>query len=587
MSDEKTIDLFLERAAVQRRLNQVLASVGNAVTLLALLAVTILLVNGLTWLLAPLIPKLTEFAILNVAPFRWIVSLLLMIRKAALIILPFGTQTVLLLFGIGLASGIILILRSWFKPISSLTVAKEIDVRYGLFDRLSSAVEFAAKGEKSDFIRAAKTDAAAHIGGLDARQAVPLEVPRRIHLKPTLAAYAATMTVTIAVALILALAISPVTSAKNRLKVDTSDLHRSLEDLMADAARNGDHVSENINKKIQDILSKLEKGELTKEEAMKELSDLQKEIQQDQEQAGEQDAEQAMKQMASDFAKSEMSSDVADQLQQKNAEAAAEKMEELSKEVGNGDQTQQQKNDLRDALNAASKTAGSSQDADMQQMSKDLKQSADDMSKGDNKGASEQLQKAAQDMKNMAQKEGNNQRLEDAKKQLDNIRDSVRSAAEQKNDGSQQQGGQQNGQPKPNDNKASNGQQGGDQKGQPGDQKDQNSSQSQNGQQQADQNANGNQGQGLNAGAQEGDKKLVDPSERTDAKKKDEIQGEAGDEKPPMSDDKKSDLTATTNYKNTVTAAQRSAQDVINHDDVPPSYRRVVKKYFNSIKPKK
>src|SRR4051812_45930752 len=104
MSDEKTIEVFLERAAGQRRLNQVLASLGNALTLLALLAVTILLVNGLTWLLAPLIPKLTQIAILNVAPFRWIVSLLLTIRSAALVILPFSARTIILLFAVGIAS---------------------------------------------------------------------------------------------------------------------------------------------------------------------------------------------------------------------------------------------------------------------------------------------------------------------------------------------------------------------------------------------------------------------------------------------------------------------------------------------------
>ena len=586
MSDEKTIEVFLERAAGQRRLNQVLVSVGNAITLLALLAVTILLVDGLTWLLAPQIPKLTQIAILNVAPFRWVVSLMLIIRNAVLVILPFSTRTVMLLFGVGVASSLVLIFRAWLKPISNLTVAKEIDVRFGLFDRLSSAVEFTTKGEKSDFVRAVKQDAVSQISAIDAREAVPLQIPRKIHFASTLTAYAATMIVAIALAVILTIS-TPVTEAKGRLKVDTRDLHQSLEDMMNDATKNGDRVAENINKKIQDILSKLEKGELSKEEAMKELSDLQKEIQQDQEQAGDQDAEQAMKQMASDFAKSDMASDVADQLQQKNADAASEKMDDLSKQVGNGDQSQQQKDSLKEALNSASKTAGSSQDSDMQQMSKDLKQSAEDMSKGDNKGASEQLQKAAQDLKNMAQKEGNNQRLDDAKKQLDNIRDSVRSAAEQKNDGAQQQGGQQNGQPKPNDNKSNGQQQGGDQKGQPGDSKDQNSQPSQNGQQQADQNANGNQGQGLNAGAQEGDKKLVDPSQRADAKQKEEIQGEATEQPPPMSEDKKSDLNATTNYKNTVTAAQRAAQDVINHDDVPPSYRRVVKKYFNSIKPKK
>ncbi|HZS47130.1 MAG TPA: hypothetical protein VFC63_18795 [Blastocatellia bacterium] len=586
MSEDKTLDLFLNRAVERKRLNRLLTSFGNIITLLALLGVTLLVVNLLLWLVTPLVPKLSEYALFNILPFRWIVSLLAYGVKTISSALAFSGRTVAILFGVGLASGVFLLLRSWFSPISLLAMAQEIDIRFGLHDRLSSAVEFRNKKSKSDFVRAATADAAAQIAKIDPEAAVPVRIPRSIQLTSTLAAYAATMAVTVIIGLVLALTLSTsVTEAKAKIKVDTGNLRADIEELKKEAALNGDRVSENINKKIEDILNKLEKGELSKEEALKELSDLQREIQQDQQ--GEEDLDKTMQQMANDFARSQMSSDVADQLQQKNSDAASEKMEELSKQVGNGDMTKQQSDSLRDALNAAAKSAGNSQDSDMKQMSNDLKQSAEQMNQGDNKGASQQLQKAADDLKKLGQKDSNNQRLDEAKRQLDNIRDSIQSASEQKNnDGQQQSGNQQSGQQKSDKSQSGSNQQGGSQKGQPGDSKDQNNSSMQNGQQ-PDQNSNDAQGKGLNAGAQPGDKKLEDPSQRSDAKQKEEIEGQAGDQKPPESTDKKSDLNATTNYKNTVTAAERAAQDVINHDDVPPSYRRVVKKYFNSIKPKK
>jgi hypothetical protein len=74
-------------------------------------------------------------------------------------------------------------LAGWLCPIEPLRLARALDRAAGSQDRFASAVQLQAH-HRQQRVRLIVDDALSHVGGADARQALPLEVPRELRLLP-------------------------------------------------------------------------------------------------------------------------------------------------------------------------------------------------------------------------------------------------------------------------------------------------------------------------------------------------------------------------------------------------------------------
>lgn len=482
---------------------------------------------------------------------------------------PLPRASVIAIFGLAVAIFFAAALHSLLKSVPPTSVAKMADSRLKLKDRLSSALDFAGRSDKSDFMEAAMRDAARQISAVNPAQCFPIVRPR---LLSTFAAL-----ILCALAAVILSALLPLRNtivAKDRIRIQDQSQAKLEAGLLKDSAvRNGDRKAEEIAREIEKILQQLERGELTREEALQRIAELQRQIGEKNQSQPDQD----LKQMASAFARSEASSEIAKQLDQGNLNQAAQEMRDLAEKLAQERLSEQQSNSLKDALNQAAQAGQQSNNQSMQQMGQNFRQGASDLQQKDQRGASEQMKDAARNLEQLAQQQSQGQRMNNAMRQLEELKTAVRFAERAGSGDSKQQSGQS----------GSSSQEQAKEKGQ-GQGQGEGRSQQQGASNQNPKQDDQNQGRGGNqAGAQEGSKEHSSPTERAEAKQTDKVEGERSQEKVEMQIDKNPDAKSSVAYREAFANYNAAAQEAIAREEIPPSYKLYVKRYFQAIKPKK
>jgi DNA segregation ATPase FtsK/SpoIIIE-like protein len=218
--------------------------------------------------------------------FRWRVRLLLAMRLA----------TVGIAVTAGAAAVVVLILRLrglWYPmllpeiclgavvtaaalaalvwPLPDRSVARSADRRLGLRDRLGSALEFARGGTPSGMDRAAIADAIEYLRSAHARDAYPVRTHRATAAAGIcLAALVLSQTLPIP-ALLLP---DREREEKAQLRQEAAKIEPLAKELEEVAKQSGDDEAEEVARRLKKLAQQLERGHLTKKQALLKLQDL-------------------------------------------------------------------------------------------------------------------------------------------------------------------------------------------------------------------------------------------------------------------------------------------------------------------------
>ena len=236
--------------------------------------------------------------------------------------------------------------------------AVALDRHHGLADRLSSALDFAARkrSDRTDFMQATIADAIAHAGGVDPKRAVPIPMPRDLAVAAGFAALLAS------VMLFEVRRHEVVAAAKtiDALEVTPDDLD-AVREFLRDMEQRplSDDTKAAINE-FNQLVEDLAQKRLDRTEAFRKLQSLEEKLLNGRD-ANAKDLEEALAKMGEELKKSEATKPAGEALTNKNLAEASEKLKELAKKLkeegGKFDKAQLEK--MRDAL----KKAAESQDA--------------------------------------------------------------------------------------------------------------------------------------------------------------------------------------------------------------------------------
>ena len=301
----------------------------------------------------------------------------------------------------GVALGVIIGLT---RQISPMAAAQLADERMELKERLSSGLDFATRGQRSDITEAQIADAAQHVRDLRAAQVFPWKPPRQWRwLAGSVALFVASIVVP-------DLPILHSKEAQEEKKI-VAEQGAKLEEVAKKQLKDkkpGDNNAEIMRRILENqkaLGEEMRRGRLTKKQAMLKMQDLMKQMKEQQAKLGansgtqptkslDEAAKELQKQATEQAAKGKNESakalaDMARALQNKDGKEAGRQLEELARKMKEGKMTAQE----------------------AEQLSEAMRQMAQAMQGTEMKDAAPQLQQAAEALKNAAQQ---NQNLQQA-----------------------------------------------------------------------------------------------------------------------------------------------------------------------------
>lgn len=256
----------------------------------------------------------------------------------------------------GLLLGPLGFFLGWLRPVPSIPAAKQIDLTHQFNDRLSSALDFARAPEPGPFEQVAIREALALVGKVKPSQAAPLSLPKDTGTALALAG-ALVLLAAIQFPREVAEALAPVKTPIQALVIDEFDLTKQKEkalELLQLAKEEQDPELEKVAKKLLELWEAVERGELTQEEALKQLAALEKELS-DGAEAKQQSLQAQANELAKALEKNKDTKALAKALAEGDLQKAAEELQKLAEaaEKMSPDQREQ----LKEALEKAAELA--------------------------------------------------------------------------------------------------------------------------------------------------------------------------------------------------------------------------------------
>jgi hypothetical protein len=309
-------------------------------------------------------------------------------------------------------------------------VATRLDRASGLSDRLASALEFQRRldsGEKfppetAALMKAAISDAATVVAKANPKAAAPIKTPTDLGPVAVFAAVA------LLVSLMAfkpdlpddaSLASLSNNTGKNGLNaadpdeqgLDKDDVDYSkqyVKDLQQMADQTGDQQLKQLAEELEALLDKAEKGEISKEELIAKMDELEKKYMEGSEQ-DEQAMLDALKNSGKELQKEPLTKRLGEALESGDMDAAQKELERLAEQVEKKELTPQEEKKLAEALEKAAKKQEERNQKEQAQQDKKLQKKKDEVRRLE--------KKAQQDPKN----EDNKRRLEKEKRELERL----------------------------------------------------------------------------------------------------------------------------------------------------------------------
>jgi hypothetical protein len=318
---------------------------------------------------------------------------------------------------------------------SQLEAAIEIDRRFGLKERVSSALALDESELESDAGRALAKDALRRVERLDVPSKFGLEFGRRslLPLVPA-AAVLALLFMTDAVQEVVASNSESVNITK-QIKESTEPLRKKLEERRKEAAEKGLKDAADLFKQLEEGARELAKrDEVDRKQALSKLNDLQKQLEQRREKLGADRMKEQLDNLKN--LKSGPADKVANALKDGDFKKALDEIEELKKQLAKGDLDSKKQEELKNQLAEMQKKLQEAVDG-QKKLENDLeKQIAKAQAQIPNQ---EELKKQIQDLINQGRKEDAEKLRQQAQKMAENLEKLQQQLAKMQQGGPQMQ----------------------------------------------------------------------------------------------------------------------------------------------------
>lgn len=310
------------------------------------------------------------------------------------------------LAGVVLAGGGLTFLFGFGRKITNEEMASILDLRYALAERITMGWEIVARGgAKNDLEVRAVEAAVASAARVDPKGAVAVRPPR------ALSADVASFVLPIVLALLLPAWVPPFVAEK-RVETETvkkagKELEKEAEALAATPTPTPDpktgatpppvkppQPDENDPvQKMKKLAKKMQKGDVSKREAMKELGEIEKELARKQAEAKKSEAARQLARAADKLEKSnnEEMKKLGKALSEAEAEEIRKEQRELEKKFDKGEFEKKQQQTMAEELDELANALEQGGDPES---ARELREAAKALRKGDQKSAKEHLEKA-------------------------------------------------------------------------------------------------------------------------------------------------------------------------------------------------
>lgn len=302
---------------------------------------------------------------------------------------------------------------TWVHRHHHLEAAIELDRRFGLKERISSALSLGEADRESEVGRALVTDASKRAEELQVGEQF-LVRPNRWSLLPLAPALLAVLVIVFVDPLVdpePAQATTAVTEAKKQVKKSSEVLRRKLEERRRDAEELGLEDAEQLFRDLEKGTRDIEKDkDVDKRKALVKLNDLNREVEQRREKLGASELKKRLNEM-NDVGRGPAEK-FADALQRGNLNNAVEELNKLRKQIEKGELTEEEKKALGDQL---AKMSEKLQEMVEQQKEREkaLEEQIKQQRAAGNKQQAEQLEQQLQKLRNQQQQQEKMQKLAD------------------------------------------------------------------------------------------------------------------------------------------------------------------------------
>ena len=262
-----------------------------------------------------------------------------------------------------------------FKPITLFDAAFSADVKLGIKERLTSAIEFAKDKDSNPLIPALIKDAERHAVKIKPSRDFPIRIPREI-------VYAlALILITAGLYFVppwqYVFASDETRDEYTNVAAEAERVRQIAQEIRIDPPPERTDFAEQIARELEQLAEDMEFGTLTRREALERLSAIENAIDQVASEEGFDDLQEQFERLAEELARNEDLSDVSDALQDGNAQAAEEAINRLAADLEAGRVPAENLKDMANALNEAINPMGD--DPETQELRDALAQARDEM----------------------------------------------------------------------------------------------------------------------------------------------------------------------------------------------------------------
>jgi len=318
-----------------------------------------------------------------------------------------GTMIAALAAGICSAVG-----WTWLHRDRHLDAAIELDRRFQLKERVSSALSLTESDRETEVGRALVADASKRAADLQVGEQFLIR-PNRwslLPLAPALLALVVAVFVNPIVDPQTAEATTAVTKSRKQVKKSSETLRRKLEERRREAKELGLEDAEQLFRELEDGTRDIEKDKANRRKALVKLNDLNREVDKRRQQLGAGALKKKLNKL-NDVGRGPAEK-FADALQRGNLNKAIEELNKLRKQIKEGKLSEQEKKQLGEQLNKMSEKLQQMIEA-RKEREKSLEEQIKKQRAAGNQQQAEQLEKQLQQLRNQQQQQKQMQKLAD------------------------------------------------------------------------------------------------------------------------------------------------------------------------------
>ena len=270
-----------------------------------------------------------------------------------------------------------------FKPITMFDAAFSADVKLGIKERLTSALEFAKHKDENPLIPALIQDAERHAVKIKPTRDFPIRFPREIVYGLIL--------IMLTVGLYFVPPWQYVFASDDdrqeyvNVAAEAERVRQLAQEIRIDPPPERTDFAEEIARELEQLAQDMEFGTLTRREALERLAAIEEAIDQVASEEGYDQLQEAIDRLAEELAQNENLADTSEALAEGNAAAAEEAMNRLAADLEAGRVPAENLNDIANALDEAINAMGDNPET--QDLRDALTQARDEMRAAANEGA--------------------------------------------------------------------------------------------------------------------------------------------------------------------------------------------------------